>query len=84
MRITFRADLVYELAARGLDYRRAAELAGLSEITVSAAAHGRQINLTTAIRLAKLLEARAVIPELERCLGGHDPEATHDLEGSVT
>ncbi|MHB8393814.1 MAG: hypothetical protein ACYDC5_04795 [Candidatus Dormibacteria bacterium] len=83
MRITFRADLIYELAARGLDYRHAAELAGLSEITVSAAAHGRQVNLATAVRLAKLLHARAVNPELARCLVGHDPEAPSNLVGDA-
>jgi hypothetical protein len=83
MRITFRGDLIYELAARGLDYRRAAELAGLSEITVSAAAHGRQVNLATAVRLAKLLHARPVNPELARCLVGHEPEATSNLEGDA-
>ncbi len=81
MRITFRGDLIYELAARGLDYRRAAELAGLSEITISSAAHGKQVNLATGVRLARLLQSRAVIPELARCLVSQAPEATRDLEG---
>ncbi|MHB1525564.1 MAG: hypothetical protein ACYCZN_04690 [Candidatus Dormibacteria bacterium] len=83
MRITFREDLMYELAARGLDYRQAAELAGLCEITISSAAHGKQVNLATAVRLAKVLQSRAVIPELARCLVGHDPEATSHLEGDA-
>ena len=65
MRYSFAADFAREVRIRGLSLTEVARLAGVSLATVSGAVHGKSINLATAVRIARAVGGREVIPELD-------------------
>jgi predicted transcriptional regulator len=70
-RLAFDAELSHALRIRGLTLTEVAHRANLSPATVSSAISGRPVNLTTALRLTRVVSACPVVPELERW--GRDP-----------
>ncbi len=65
-RLAFDAELVHAIRIRGLTLTELARRANLSAATVSSALSGRPVNLTTALRLTRVVSAAPVVPELER------------------
>jgi hypothetical protein len=63
-RIVFGAELGYAMHIRGLSLTEVARLSAVAVATASAAAAGRPVNVTTALRVARAVAARPVIPEL--------------------
>jgi transcriptional regulator with XRE-family HTH domain len=63
-RITFGAELRYAMHVRGLSLTDVARLSGVAVATASSAAMGRPVNVTTALRVARAVAARPIIPEL--------------------
>ena len=55
---------------RGLTVSRLAELAGVSPGTVAAALHGREVQIRTALRIAKAVSEAPVVPALEEWADG--------------
>lgn len=66
MRYRFGPAFRHALQVRGLDLVRVAEMADVAPSTVSAAVHGRRLNVRTATRIAKAVGTCQVIPELDR------------------
>lgn len=69
-RIAFDEDLLRAIRLRGLTLQEVAARAGISPATVSAAIHGRAVNMRTALRLARAVSSCPVVPELEAWLAG--------------
>jgi transcriptional regulator with XRE-family HTH domain len=63
-RITFGAELRYAMQVRGLSLTDVARESGVAVATASSAATGRPVNVTTALRIARAVAARPVVPEL--------------------
>ncbi len=63
-RITFGAELCYAMQVRGLSLTDVARLSGVAVATASSAARGRPVNVTTALRVARAVAARPIVPEL--------------------
>jgi hypothetical protein len=63
-RIVFGAELGYAMHIRGLSLTEVARLSAVATATASAAVAGRPVNVTTALRVARAVAARPVIPEL--------------------
>jgi len=63
-RITFGAELRYAMHVRGLSLTDVGRLSGVAVATASSAAMGRPVNVTTALRVARAVAARPIIPEL--------------------
>ena len=63
-RIRFGAELGYALQVRALTLSEAARLANVAVATVSAAVDGRQVNVGTALRIARAVAACPLVPEL--------------------
>ena len=63
-RITFGAELRYAMQVRGLSLSDVAAIAGVATATASSAAQGRPVNVTTALRVARAVAARPIVPEL--------------------
>lgn len=59
------------LQVRGMTLTELARRAGLSIPTASAAAAGHTINIRTALSVARVLDSRPVIPELEALVPMH-------------
>jgi hypothetical protein len=70
-RLAFDAELAHAIRVRGLTLTEVARRANLSPATVSSALSGHPVNLTTALRLTRVVSACPVVPELERW--GRDP-----------
>jgi plasmid maintenance system antidote protein VapI len=67
-RIAFDDQFRHAVLVRGLTLTDLAQLTGLSLATVSRAVAGRPVNMSTALRLARSVTARPVVPELESWL----------------
>ncbi len=63
-RITFGAELRYAMHVRGLSLSDVAAIAGVATATASSAANGRPVNVTTALRVARAVAGRPIVPEL--------------------
>ena len=63
-RITFGGELRYAMHVRGLSLTDVARHSGVAVATASSAARGRPVNVTTALRVARAVAARPIIPEL--------------------
>jgi len=50
---------------RGLSLTEVAQRAHVSVATLSSAVHGHQVNVTTALRLARVASSAPIVPELE-------------------
>ena len=73
-RIVFDDEFPQAIRVRGLTLSEVAQRARLSLATVSSAVRGRPVNITTAVRLAKVVSASPIIPELDewaRAPDGH-------------
>ncbi|MFZ0130634.1 MAG: helix-turn-helix transcriptional regulator [Candidatus Dormiibacterota bacterium] len=64
-RIVFDNEFPQAIRVRGLTLSEVAQRARLSVATVSSAVRGRPVNMTTAVRLAKVVSASPIIPELD-------------------
>jgi len=64
-RFVFDHEFAYAVRVRGLTIGELAQRARLSPATVSAAVHGKPLNVRSAVLLARALAARPVIRELE-------------------
>ena len=64
-RIVFDDEFPQAIRVRGLTLSEVALRARLSLATVSSAVRGRPVNITTAVRLAKVVSASPIIPELD-------------------
>ncbi len=69
-RIVFDPEFLHAIHLRGLTIGELAQRARLSPATVSAAIHGRPLNVRSAIRLARTLAGCPVITELEAWITG--------------
>jgi transcriptional regulator with XRE-family HTH domain len=65
-RFVFDRGLIHAVHLRGLTMGELAKRAELSPATVSAAVHGKPLNIRSAVRLARTLAACPVIDELEQ------------------
>jgi hypothetical protein len=65
-RYTFDPSIVHALRIRGLTLTEWARRGGVVIATASSAVHGHEVNLTTAWRLTRVLDAAPVVPALER------------------
>jgi hypothetical protein len=73
VRYRFSPAFEQALRVRGLALTRVAEMADVAPSTVSAALRGRRLNVGTAMRIARVVAACDVIPELEAWA---DPESS--------
>ena len=64
-RIAFDADRAHALRVRGLTLTEAAQHAGVTVATASAAVRGRPVNVKTALLLSRAVSAVPVVRELE-------------------
>jgi predicted transcriptional regulator len=62
----FGADFATAVRVRGLTARRLAELASVSPATVGAALGGREVQIATALRIARAVTEVPVIKELDQ------------------
>ena len=63
-RITFGAELRYAMQVRALSLTDVARQSGVAVATASSAAMGRPVNVTTALRIARAVAGRPIVPEL--------------------
>jgi hypothetical protein len=63
-RITFGAELRYAMHVRALSLTDVARQSGVAVATASSAAMGRPVNITTALRIARAVAGRPIVPEL--------------------
>jgi hypothetical protein len=78
-RITFTPAFAYAIRIRGLTLTELARRAHVSLARTSAAAHCRQVNITTALRLAKVVSASPIVAELEEWT--ESPDVGADTDG---
>jgi transcriptional regulator with XRE-family HTH domain len=64
-RFIFGAEFAYGMKIRGLTLTELARRANVVIATASSAARGRPVNIQTALKLAGVVSAAPVIPELE-------------------
>ena len=74
-RIVFDDEFPQAIRVRGLTLSEVAQRARLSVATVSSAVRGRPVNITTAVRLAKVVSASPIIPELDEWARAPDSHA---------
>jgi hypothetical protein len=74
-RIVFDDEFPQAIRVRGLTMSEVAQRARLSVATVSSAVRGRPVNMTTAVRLAKVVSASPIIPELDEWARAPDSQA---------
>ena len=74
-RIVFDDEFPQAIRVRGLTLSEVAQRARLSLATVSSAVRGRPVNITTAVRLAKVVSASPIIPELDEWARAPDSQA---------
>jgi plasmid maintenance system antidote protein VapI len=70
MKYRFGEGFSEAVRVRGLSAQRLAQLAHVSPATVSAALHGRDVQVTTALRIARAVTDAPVIPLLEQWSDG--------------
>jgi transcriptional regulator with XRE-family HTH domain len=63
-RITFGAQLRYAMQVRALSLTDVARQSGVAVATASSAAMGRPVNVNTALRIARAVAGRPIVPEL--------------------
>jgi transcriptional regulator with XRE-family HTH domain len=63
----------YQAAIRGWDQHRLAEVAGVSQATVSRAMAGGRVQRRTLILLERVLHEQKPLPELDRLLDSLEP-----------
>ncbi len=63
-RIVFGVELRYAMQVRALSLTDVARQSGVAVATASSAARGRPVNVTTALRIARAVADRPVVPEL--------------------
>jgi transcriptional regulator with XRE-family HTH domain len=87
-RIVFDAAFAHAVRIRGLTLTDLAHRAHVSVATASSAVRGRQVNIATALRLARVVGATPVVPELEAWArsprsgpGGDDDPGGGDADG---
>jgi predicted transcriptional regulator len=68
-RYVFGPEFAHAVRVRGLTLTELARRADVCVPTASSAVRGRPVNLATAIRLARVVKATPVIPELELWIG---------------
>lgn len=66
MMYVFGREFARALRIRGLSASRVAELARVSPATVGSALHGREVQVATAMRIARAVADAPVIDELEQ------------------
>jgi len=66
MKYRFDISIVEAVRIRGLTINRLAQLAHVSPSTVSAAVHGQELQIATALRIARAVSQAPVVDELER------------------
>ena len=66
MRYQFGPSFADAVRIRGLTATRLAELANVSTATAAAALHGKELQMATALRLARAVTETPVIPALEQ------------------
>jgi hypothetical protein len=64
-RITFNSAFARAIRIRGFTLTALAGQANTSIATASRAAHQRPVNMTTGLRLARVVSASPIVPELE-------------------
>ena len=69
-RVVFDHEVLRAVRVRGLTIGELAQRARLSPATVSAAVHGKPVNVRSAVLLARTLAACPVIKELEEWVAG--------------
>lgn len=73
MKYRFGEQFADAVRIRGLTVSGLAELAGVSPGTAAAALHGRDVQIRTALRIAKAVSEAPVVPALEEWgVGGLD------------
>ena len=70
MKYRFSEQFADAVRIRGLTVARLAELAGVSPGTVAAALHGRDVQVRTAMRIARAVSETPVVPALEEWSDG--------------
>jgi hypothetical protein len=80
-RITFDEKLAHAIRVRGITLTEVAHRANLALATVSAALSGRPVNVTTALRLTRVVSACPIVPELEAW--ARDPGKSQPVESSA-
>ncbi|MHB8490357.1 MAG: hypothetical protein ACYDCS_09315 [Candidatus Dormibacteria bacterium] len=88
-RIVFGPAFLQAIRARGLTLTEVAGRAHVVVATVSSAVRGHPVNITTALRLARVVSAAPIVPELETWarvpespLGGGVESGVSDSDGS--
>ncbi|HYA44573.1 MAG TPA: helix-turn-helix transcriptional regulator [Acidimicrobiales bacterium] len=71
-RVVFDPAVLHAIRVRGLTVGELARHARLSPATVSAAIHGKPLNVRSAVLLARALAGHPVIPELEEWTSPRD------------
>ncbi len=84
MRYAFAVDFAHELRIRGLSLTDVAHISGVSLPTVSSAVRGKRVNITTALRIARAVAARDVVPELSAWSNRSDVRASRTDAGYAT
>ena len=69
-RVVFSHEFLIAIQIRGLTLTELAQRANVAPATVSAAVRGRQVNVSTALRLSRTVSACKVVPELVTWVGG--------------
>jgi transcriptional regulator with XRE-family HTH domain len=69
-RVVFDREFLHAAHIRGLTISELAQRAHLSPATVSAAVHGRPVNVRSAVLMARTLAACPIIKELEEWATG--------------
>ncbi len=65
-RYTFNPSFAHAIRIRALTLTELSRRAGVALATTSSAVRCHEVNLTTAVRLARVVDAAPVVPELER------------------
>ncbi len=79
-RITFGAELRYAMQVRALSLTDVARQSGVAVATASSAAMGRPVNVTTALRIARDVAGRPIVPELLEWVERPRPSEVGPLE----
>jgi len=74
MKYRFDITLVEAVRIRGLTVQRLAQLARVSPATVSAAIHGQEMQIATALRIARAVSETPIVDALERWSRGLDEQ----------
>jgi hypothetical protein len=69
-RIVFDPEFLHAIHIRGLTIGELAQRARLSPATVSAAVHGKPVNVRSALLLARAVEGCPIVKELEQRAAG--------------